>query len=92
MAAMLPIALTFGALLGLRFNVWALVACLCAAVPATTAVMLISSGTLSAAMLAAFLLVTSMEIGYLAGAYATGVLWRTAQSAPSSIYRKSISR
>lgn len=94
MTAALVIASTFGALLGLRFNVWALLLCLGATIPATTIVMLLSSGRLTSAMLGAFALVTSMEVGYLAGAYVAqiGMLRRAVRLAPSSINRHTVSR
>ena len=62
------IALCFGGLLGLRFNVWALLVCLGATVPAVSGPMLLSHGVTSA-MFATFVVVTSMQIGYLAGTY-----------------------
>ena len=93
-AALLVIAPMFGALLGLRFNVWALLVCLSAVVPVTIAVMLISSCGFMATMLTAFLLVTSIEVGYLAGAYTaqTGTLRRALRLAPSSADRQTIGR
>jgi hypothetical protein len=94
MDAALVIGLTLGAVLGLRFNVWALLVCLAATIPVATAAMFISSHSLSSAMLAAFLYVTSMEVGYLAGAYAAqmDMLRRAARLQASSINRPSSNR
>jgi hypothetical protein len=94
MAALLVAAPTFGALIGVRFNVWALLVCLSAVVPVTTAVMLLSSYTLAATMLTAFLLVTGIEVGYLAGAYAAqaGMLRRALRPAPIAVNRQTIGR
>ena len=94
MAALLVVAPIFGALLGLRLNVWALLVCLSAVVPVTTAVMLLSSCSFAATMPTAFLLVTSIEVGYLAGAYAaqTSMLRRALRVAPSAANRQTIGR
>ncbi len=93
-AALLVVASAFGALLGLRFNVWGLLVCLGAAIPVTTAVMLLSSFSFAATMLTAFLLVTGIEVGYLAGAYAAqaGMLRRALRPAPIAVNRQTIGR
>ncbi len=78
MLAMTVIALTGGALLGTRFNVWALLVCLGATVALMAGATVLASLSLTSTMIAAAIVVTSAEAGYLAGAYATqtGVLQR----------------
>ena len=71
MLTMTVLALTGGVLLGTRFNVWALLVCLGATVVLMAGVMLLASLGIASTMIAAFVVVTSAETGYLAGAYAT---------------------
>jgi hypothetical protein len=71
MLAMTVLALTGGALLGTRFNVWALPVCLGATVVLMTGAMLLASLSVTSTMTAAFVVVTGAETGYLAGTYAT---------------------
>lgn len=71
MLATAAIALIGGALLGTRFNVWALLVCLGATVLLTSGALLFASFSLAATMITTFVVITSAQIGYLAGAYAT---------------------
>jgi hypothetical protein len=71
MLATAVVALIGGALLGTRFNVWALLVCLGATVLLTTCAMLLASFSIASTMIGTFAVITSAEIGYLAGAYAT---------------------
>ena len=70
MLAMTVLALTGGALLGMRFNAWALLVCLGAAVVLMAGAMLLASLSVTSTMIATFVVVTSAETGYLAGSYA----------------------
>ena len=71
MLAMAVVALIGGVLLGTRFNVWALLVCLGAAVLLTSCAMLLASFSLASTMITTFVVITGAQIGYLAGAYAT---------------------
>ncbi|HUC47946.1 MAG TPA: hypothetical protein VMA30_01070 [Xanthobacteraceae bacterium] len=71
MVATAVLALIGGALLGTRFNVRALLVCLGAIVVLMTATMSLASYSLISTMGAAFIILTGVQIGYLAGAYAS---------------------
>lgn len=89
MLAMAVIALIGGTLLGTRFNVWALLVCLGATVLLTSDAMLLASFGLVATMITTFVVITSVQIGYLAGAYATqaGMLRRVIRVASFPVDR-----
>jgi hypothetical protein len=89
MVAMTVLALIGGALLGTRFNVWALLVCLGAMMVLTTGTMMLTSCGVTSTMIATCIIVTGAEIGYLAGAYATqaGMLRRALRLASSPINR-----
>lgn len=89
MVAMVVVALIGGALLGTRFNVWALLICLGATVPLTSSAMLLGSSSLASTTITTFVVITGAQIGYLAGAYATqaGMLRRAIRIASLRIDR-----
>jgi hypothetical protein len=81
------LAFVGGALLGTRFNVWALLLCLGGAVLLMTGTTSLTSYSLASTTIATFVVVTAAQIGYLAGTYATqaGVLRRALRLASLSI-------
>jgi hypothetical protein len=89
MVATIVLALIGGALLGTRFNVWALLVCLGTIVMLTTGTMSLASYSLTLTMIVAFVAVTSAQIGYLAGAYAAhaGMLRRALRLASFPVDR-----
>jgi hypothetical protein len=89
MAAMALAALLLGAVLGLRYNAWALLLCLAATVLVMSGVMLLSASLTASTAIAIILVVAAMQIGYLSGAYAVqiGLIRRSPRSAPFVINR-----
>jgi hypothetical protein len=89
MIAMAVVALIGGALLGTRFNVWALLVCLGATTLLTSCAMLLVSFSLASTMITTAVVITSAQIGYLAGAYAmqASTLRRVARAASFPIDR-----
>ncbi len=63
-------ATVLGIALGLRYTAWALLPCLGATVLTMAAFMLVSASSLSSMALSIIVALASMEVGYLAGAYA----------------------
>jgi hypothetical protein len=84
MALMAFAALVLGVVLGLRYNAWALLLWLCTAVLAMASTLLVLGNSLSSTALSTVLVLASIEIGYLGGAYAAqiGLVRRAPRSAP----------
>jgi hypothetical protein len=89
MVTMAVLALIGGTLLGKRFNVWALLVCLGPTVVLTTATMSLASHSFISTLIATSVVITSADIGYLAGAYAAqaGMLRRALGQASVAIDR-----
>jgi hypothetical protein len=83
-------ALVLGGVIGLRYNAWALLLCLCASVPVMTAVMLVSGSSISSTALEIILALASTQVGYLGGAYVAqiGQARRPARPAPFVVNRQ----
>ncbi len=90
MATLAIAALVLGAVLGLRYNAWALLLCLCATVPVMAAVTMMSGGSISSTAIEIILVLASTQVGYLGGAYVAqiGQTRRSSRSAPFVVNRQ----
>jgi hypothetical protein len=87
MVTMAIAALILGVTVGLRYSVWGLLAFLSAVVLAMPPVMMLSSIPLASAAVATMTAISTMQIGFLAGAYSTqiGFVRRSLHLGPSVV-------